>query len=94
MKAPKVKLEIDNDFIVLRDTLAAKELSVNEAQRNVYRTRRDGTVVWQVAPRPNGAGPFTNVYFDNGVLKAYAWDGGEYTLDVATGAITSSELMR
>jgi len=96
MKTPsaKVSLVVDDDVVVLYDTLGVAALSKEQAFRNIYRISKSGDVVWQVARRPEAGGPFTNVYFEDGCLKAYAWDGGNYTLDLDTGAILSSELMR
>lgn len=91
----RVRLETVDGAIVLYHTLGTNGVSSEETDRNIYRIRNDGTTVWQVAARPGDSGPFTNVYFDEvGVLKAYAWDGGEYALDAENGAILSSELIR
>ena len=94
-RTPKVMLKTIDGAIVLYDALPGNALTGEEATRNIYRIHSDKTTMWQVASRPGAVGPFTNVYFDTfGALKAYAWDGGEYTLDMDSGEIVSSELVR
>ena len=66
-------------------------------QRNVFRLDERGEIVWQVGdykPMP-GRSTFTNIYFDeHGNLLGYNFDGGEYEIDVETGAVGPSRLMK
>lgn len=84
------------DCIVLTDMLA-QSASADELNRNVYRLRADGSVAWQIqSDAGNGERqPYTNIYFDElGQLRAYCWNGGEYPVNLATGEIGQSVLLR
>ena len=89
-----VTLPIGDDTIVLFETLAMRDLDADEATRNIYRVHKDGSIAWQIARRIAADAPFTGVYFVGKTLKAYSWDGGEYTIDPDTGSILGSELIR
>ena len=86
----------DGDDIIRTDMMAVAG-SWDEVNRNVYRVRADGSTVWQIQTRsgPDESVPYTDVNFDGaGILKAYSWDGGEYTVNLETGAIGQGRLVK
>ena len=77
----------DGMVVDLRDTLAKKELyGKPEHTRNIRLYDKDGQLVWQVYSDFDSSGdPYTNIWYDDGILYAYRWDGGEYIIDIDTG---------
>lgn len=66
-------------------------------QRNVFRLSRDNAVVWQLGDYSGmpGLSTFTNIYFDEaGTLTGYNFDGGEYRIDIDTGACEPARLIK
>ena len=94
-----MRLPLPNgDFVVLFDMLAVADASKEEVNRNVYRVRSDGKIVWQIEAGAfeDERQPFTNVTLDkdDDVLTAYCWNGVEYLVDVETGKLGKGTLVK
>jgi outer membrane protein assembly factor BamB len=93
----KMRLSLPNgEHIVLVDMLT-KAGSTSEVNRNVYRLNREGEVLWRIQSDASGEDrqPYTNISFDeSGTLKAYCWNGAEYSVDLETGTIDQGILVR
>ncbi len=78
--------------------LISGELATDEEskRRNVYGLDPDGHLIWQVDYRTTmpEVSTFTNIYFDDGVLKGYNYNGGEYEIDYRTGACRPLRLLK
>lgn len=87
----------DGSLIVLLDMLAARDVPLEDKERNVYRLNADGGVEWRVCtgdPVYPGS-PFTGIGFGaDQKLLAYRWDGSEYEIDVTTGAAIPRKLTK
>ena len=82
----------EGDAIVLVEPTATTP--DNDANRNVYRLNERGHVIWQIGAAISGAGPFTNIYFnDVGQLTAYSSDGCEYPIAPTTGQLGAGTLV-
>ncbi len=98
MSIANVRLPLnDGGKVELIDMLdAPKTSSEDDIQRNVFRFDAEGNVVWQIRaynPFPNST--FTNIYFDKeNKLLGYNFDGVEYAIDLDTGTVTSSQLLK
>lgn len=93
----KMRLTLpDGSSGVLLDMLAVRA-SLEEVNRNVHCLAPNGTVAWRIeaAASAGERQPFTGITLDDqGRLKAYNWNGGEYLVDLATGAISPGVLVR
>jgi len=81
--------------VVLVDTLGRKDLSEEEAARNIF-AFADDKVLWRVRSKFDGArsGPFTKLSLSDAKLTAYRWDGGEYNIDATTGFATPGRFLK
>lgn len=86
----------DGSGVVLLDMLAARASS-EEMNRNVHCIGPNGTIAWRIEATASAGQQqrFTKISLDDqGLLRAYNWNGGEYLVDLATGAIGSGVLVR
>lgn len=93
----KVRLNLPNGEHIVLVNMLAKAGSADEVNRNVYKLNREGEVLWRIESDASGEElqPFTNISFDeNGTLKAYCWNGAEYSVDLESGEINQSTLVR
>jgi len=96
MKTSKVIKVAEFLSVVLIDRLGQETLFGEvECARNIYLMGEVGRRVWQVFSDFDAhAGPFTNIIFNEGILKSYRWDGGMYEIDVETGRAVPGEFMK
>ena len=78
--------------VVLVDVGGRKDVSVAEYNSNIYCLDDENNIVWQVSsPNPRmGRDSFVDIGFENGVLRANRFFGGEYVIDVSTGVAEES----
>lgn len=62
----------------------------------MYRVDDKGAVLWRVGDyKAFPYSTFTNVYIDkDGKLRGYNFDGVEYEIDLQTGEVRSSQLLK
>lgn len=85
----------DGSSMVLLDTLGKKALGRVERARNIYLLDSGGHTIWQVSSDfDHDGGPFTNIVYENGELRAYRWDGGMYKIDLKSGKASPSALTK
>lgn len=96
MKDVAKRLDLPSGYcIVLLDTLAKKDLGSLECARNIFLMDSNGRTIWQIqSDFDNDGGPFTNVIYENGELRAYRWDGGMYKIDMQSGRASPEILAR
>jgi len=82
--------------VVLLDRLGREALLGSvECARNIFLIDGSGGVVWQVSSDfDSDGGAFTNIFVEEGQLKAYRWDGGSYDIDFETGRAVPSRLLK
>ena len=67
-----------------------------DGYQNIFRISNTGEIAWQVGPYrwfPN-VSTFTNIELSDDQLVGYNFDGGEYFIDLRTGAIGDSKLFK
>ena len=98
MSSSNVSLPLNDggrvELIGMLDT--SKTLSEDDIQRNVFRFDAKGNMIWQVGTyNAFPVSTFTNVYLDKeNNLFGYNFDGCEYAIDIDTGAVTASQLLK
>jgi len=77
----------DGLSLVMLDRLAKESIFGKiECARNIFLVDATTKIVWQVhTDFDANAGPFTNVFLEGNVVKAYRWDGGMYEIDLKNG---------
>lgn len=77
---------------VLIDVGGEKDILASEYNSNVYRIDAKNNVIWQVSVPSSkmGRDSFVDAEFENGVLRANRFFGGEYIVDIATGTAEES----
>jgi hypothetical protein len=89
---PRDELALFDGSLIVRVRLsdANKGMRREEVNRNVFRLRADGNVMWQVAAQEPemGDNPFVAVELDpSGKLVGYAFNGWQYEIDVEDGSL-------
>ncbi len=82
---------ISNKFIVIR----LKSIGYKD-DRNVHCLSIEGKLLWKIGARayPNGPSSVSGIYIENDKLFAYRFCGFEEEIDLTTGKILSSELIK
>ncbi|WP_144265850.1 hypothetical protein [Pandoraea sp. SD6-2] len=76
--------------VVLVDVAGKKDISAEDLNANIYCVDDSGVVIWQVtAPPPKmGRDSFVSLRQTDKGLRADRFFGGEFAIDVSTGAAT------
>lgn len=91
-------VEFEDTVVVQLDTLGkADQLGSEVYRRNIWCIEDDGTVRWKIetADRIDGQiKPYTNVWTEDDVLRAYNWNGIAYEIDPSDGSHRDSQVMK
>ncbi|MFJ4145285.1 hypothetical protein [Pseudomonas sp. NPDC089734] len=95
-KASKV-LEISKVLsVVLIERLAQESIrGRTEDAKNIFLIDGNGSVIWQVSSDfDSDGGPYTNIFYSDGRLQGYRWDGGIYDIDLESGVAVPNLFLR